>query len=146
MPTFLLVNGPNLNALGRRNPKHYGTNTLKDIEAAVAKRAKELGVKVVPFQSNHEGAILDFLQAQSAKAQGVIINAGAFTHYSYAIRDALEDTKLPIVEVHLSNIHARDPFRQHSVIAAIAVGQISGFGWRSYLLALEYLAQSVAEK
>ena len=137
---ILVINGPNLNNLGRRDPDHYGTDTLKDIEGRIQDKAVELGIDVDLFQSNHEGAIVDHLQATVETASGVVINPGALTHYGLALRDALADTRLPIVEVHLSNIHAREEFRQHSVVAATAAGQIAGLGWRGYLYALEFLA------
>ena len=141
MPTILVLNGPNLNALGRRDPAQYGTVTLAEIEQRLRQRAAELAVDLRFCQSNHEGALIDFLQANSAQAAGVIINAGALTHYGLSLRDALADTRLRVVEVHLSNIHAREEWRQRSVIAGLAVGQISGLGWRGYLYALEFLAQ-----
>ena len=142
---ILVINGPNLNMLGKRDPSHYGHDSLDAIEGRVGDRAKELGVEVTFFQSNHEGAIVDYLQASAAEADGVIINAGALTHYGLSMRDALADSRLPVVEVHLSNIHAREEFRRRSVIASIAVGQIAGLGWRGYLLALEYLVASLRE-
>jgi 3-dehydroquinate dehydratase-2 len=113
---------------------------LADIEEAVADKARELDVYVEFFQSNHEGAIVDYLQVAAEDASGIIINAGALTHYGISMRDALTDSRLPIVEIHLSNIHAREEFRHHSVISDIAVGQIAGLGWQGYLFALEYLA------
>jgi len=143
---ILLINGPNLNLLGRRQPEIYGSLTLKDIEERVTKRAQELGVEVRCFQSNSEGAIVDFLQAEAPEASGLIINAGALTHYSLALRDALEATRLPTIEVHISNIHAREEFRHHSVIADIAVGQVAGLGWRGYIAALEALVGILKEK
>ena len=142
---ILLINGPNLNALGQRQPEIYGALTLKEIEERVVRRGQELGAEVLSLQSNSEGAIVDFLQAQAAGADGVIINPGALTHYSLALRDALEATKLPIIEVHISNIYAREEFRHHSVIADIAVGQISGLGWRGYIAALEHLVALLSE-
>ena len=144
--TILLINGPNLNNLGKRDPGHYGTRTLADIEAAAAERASELGVTVLAFQSNHQGAIVDFIQEQAPGAAGVIINPGALTTVGYPVLDALIDAGLPVVEVHLSNIHAREEFRRHSVMAPFARGQVSGLGWRGYLYALEYLAQTIAEE
>lgn len=138
---ILLINGPNLNALGRRQPELYGTLTLKEIEERVAQRAQELGVEIRAFQSNHEGALVDFIQAEAERAQGIIINAGALTHYGLSLRDALEDCGLPFIEVHLSNIHAREPFRRRSVLAAIARDQISGQGWQGYIQALEALVR-----
>ena len=137
---FLVVNGPNLNWLGRRDRSVYGAKTLADIEAAVSERATELGVDVGFFQSNHEGAIVEHLQAESGGASGLILNAGALTHYGLSLRDALADSRLPVVEVHMSNIYAREEFRHHSVVAPLAVGQIAGLGWYGYVLALEFLA------
>ena len=137
---FLVVNGPNLNWLGRRARSVYGAKTLADIEAAVSERATELGVDVGFFQSNHEGAIVEHLQAESGGASGLILNAGALTHYGLSLRDALADSRLPFVEVHMSNIYAREEFRRHSVVAPLAVGQIAGLGWYGYVLALEFLA------
>ncbi len=143
---ILLVNGPNLNALGQRQPEIYGSVTLKEIEQRVARRGQELGAEVRCFQSNSEGDILNFLQAEGAAADGVIINPGALTHYSLALRDALEAAKLPIIEVHISNIYAREEFRHHSVVADIAVGQVSGLGWRGYLAALDALVGLLKEQ
>ena len=142
---ILIVNGPNLNNLGKRDAAHYGTITLAEIESRVRNRAAELGAGATFFQSNHEGAIVDAIQAEADGADGVIINAGALTHYGYSMRDALADARLPIVEVHLSNIHARDEYRRHSVIADMAVGQIAGLGWRGYLYALDFLVSLIAE-
>ena len=142
---ILLINGPNLNLLGRRQPEIYGSLSLKDIEERVGKRAAELGAEVRCFQANSEGAIIDFLQAEAAEAQGIIINAGALTHYSLALRDALEAIAKPVIEVHISNIYAREEFRHHSVIADIAVGQVSGLGWRGYLAAVDALVGMLKE-
>ncbi len=143
---ILLINGPNLNLLGQRQPEIYGSTTLQQIEDRVRKQAKELGVEISAFQSNDEGGIIDFLQKESSSADGALINAGALTHYSLALRDALEATRLPFVEVHISNIHAREEFRHHSVLAEIAVGQVSGLGWRGYLAALESLVAILKER
>ena len=132
--------------LGLRNAHHYGTKTLRQIESALAERAKSLNAEVQCFQSNHEGAIVDFIQAQRESAAGAIINAGALTQVGYSILDALLDAGVPVVEVHLSNIHAREEFRRRSVIAPFARGQIAGLGWRGYLYALDYLVSTLDEQ
>ncbi len=134
---ILVLNGINLNMFGKRDPAQYGTTTLAEIDAAVIALGQELGAVVECFQTNHEGEMCERIhRAHSEGAQAVLINAGAWTHYSYGIRDALAILKCPIFEVHMSNIHAREAFRHHSVIAEIAKGQIAGFGVDSYLLAL----------
>ena len=144
-----VINGPNLNLLGEREPGYYGTDTLASINAGLEKTAAELGTEIEFYQSNHEGAIIDRLHAARANANGgvdaIVLNAGAYTHYSYAIRDAIAAIKLPVVEVHLSNIHARDAFRETSVIAPVCIGQISGFGAYSYTLGL-YAAVNAVKK
>ena len=141
---ILLINGPNLNRLGQRDPAVYGTTTLAEIEDAFATRAKERGADVVCFQSNAEGSIIDFLQGEIPNGvDGIVINPGALTHYGLSLRDALQDVGAPIVEVHLSNIHAREEFRRRSVIAPIARGQMTGFGWRAYLWALDFLIDEI---
>jgi 3-dehydroquinate dehydratase-2 len=136
---ILLINGPNLNLLGTRQPEVYGSTTLQDIVGRVTTRASELGVEVEAFQSNTEGDIVGFIQKSGPTADGIIINAGALTHYSLAVRDAFESVQKPVVEVHISNIYAREEFRHHSVFADIAVGQITGLGWRGYIAALDSL-------
>ena len=143
---LLVINGPNLNNLGRRDASHYGVTTLAQIEAALGERASALGVDVEFFQSNYEGEIVDFIQGFTDESDGIVINAGALTHYGLSMRDALTDSRLPIVEVHLSNIHARDEFRRHSVIADIAVGQVAGLGWRGYIYALDFLTAHLGEQ
>ncbi len=137
---ILVIHGPNLNALGKRQTSVYGSMTLPEIDSRLQERARELGVEIQTFQSNHEGALVDFLQDNCAEASGIIINPGALTHYGLSLRDALADTSLPVIEVHLSNIYTREEFRHHSVVAPVARGQISGFGWRGYIAALELLA------
>ena len=144
--SILLIHGPNLNLLGTREPEVYGSHTLDDINQLLQQRAAEIGVSIRAVQSNHEGAIIDAIHDARSWADGILINPGAFTHYSYAIRDAISSAALPAVEVHLSNIHAREPFRQISVLAPVCVGQISGFGWRSYLLGLQALVESSARR
>lgn len=143
---ILVIYGPNLNLLGKRDPGHYGTRTLSDINDALARKASELKVELATLQSNSEGTLIDFIQEQTDGAAGIIINPGALTHYGLSLRDALADSDLPIIEVHLSNIHARERWRTKSVIAPIARGQISGLGWRGFLAALDLLVQLLAEK
>jgi len=138
---ILVIHGPNLNMLGKREPEVYGKATLDDINAALKETANRLGVYVEAFQSNHEGAIVDKIQEIMTSHQGLIINPGAYTHTSVAIRDALLLLSMPVVEVHLSNIYKREPFRHHSMVAGVATGQISGLGSDGYILALEYLAR-----
>ena len=145
MTLILLINGPNLNRLGQRNPDLYGSTTLADVESAISERASELGSEIAAFQSNHEGAIVDFIQQRGGDADGVIINGGALTQVGYSILDALIDSGLPVIEVHISNIHAREEFRRRSVIAPYALGQIAGLGWRGYLYALEALLTHISE-
>lgn len=135
---ILFISGPNLNNLGKRDPEQYGTQTLPDIEALVQKRAEEWQAEIRPYQSNHEGAIIDFIQQESS-AEGMIINAGALTHYGLALRDAIADFPGLVVEVHLSNIFEREDFRHTSVTAPVASGLVSGLGWRGYLAALDAL-------
>ena len=136
----LIIHGPNLNLLGKRKRELYGEKSLEEINSLLQQQAKELGVEMVAFQSNGEGALVDFIQSESPKAEGIIINPGALTHYGLSLRDALEDTNLPVIEVHLSNIYAREEWRQESVIAPIARGQFSGLGWKGYISALRALA------
>jgi len=133
---LLVLHGPNLNLLGQREPNIYGVVTLENINHLLKEEGKKQGVEVSCFQSNHEGALVDAIHQAMGKYQGIIINAGAYTHTSVALRDALAGVDLPTVEVHLSNIYRREEFRHHSYIAPMAIGQISGFGAQSYLLGL----------
>ncbi len=137
MKKFLMLHGVNHNMFGKREPKYYGTITLAEIDARLAALARELGVEVSSYQTNHEGDMCERIhRAFAEKIDGIVINAGAWTHYSYALRDALAILTVPIVEIHMSNNHVREEFRQHSVISPIAKGYIAGFGIDSYLLGL----------
>ena len=143
---ILLIHGPNLNMLGKRKQEFYGNKTLPEIESLVAKRAIDLGASVKSYQSNHEGALIDFLQLEAPLADGVIINPGALTHYGLSLRDALDDTGLPIIEVHLSDIHSREEWRRKSVIEELAATQISGLGWQGYIEAIEFLVDKLKKR
>lgn len=138
---ILVIHGPNLNLLGEREPGVYGTSGIDVLNKNIIERAGEQGLQCEIFQSNHEGAIIDKLHSARKNFDGVIINAGAYTHYSYAIRDAIAAVKIPCVEVHISNINARDEFRHNSVIAPVCVGSICGFGFGSYYLAIQALSE-----
>lgn len=140
---ILILNGPNLNLLGERDRSIYGLKSLSEIENCLVSRASELGVEVLFFQSNHEGYLIDKIQEVAGKVAGLIINPGALTHYSYTLRDALADLKIPTIEVHLSNIFAREAFRNTTVTAPVCTGLIAGFGWRSYLAALELIVSII---
>lgn len=141
MPTILVLNGPNLNLLGQRQPEVYGRTTLAEIEAMCVDTGAALGLAVACLQSNHEGALIDAIHACRGTRDGIVLNAGAYTHTSVALMDAIASAEVPVVELHLSNIHAREPFRHRSYIAPVAIGQICGFGPAGYGLALRALAQ-----
>lgn len=141
MKKVLVIHGPNLNLVGIREPDHYGTEGIADINAEILVHAEELGLDCEIFQSNHEGVIIDKLHEARTAFDGVVLNAGAYTHYSIAIRDAIAAIKIPVIEVHLSNVHAREEFRHTSVIAPVCAGGIFGFGKHSYLVALDALAR-----
>jgi 3-dehydroquinate dehydratase-2 len=141
MSTILVLNGPNLNLLGLREPEIYGNLTLDEINSRLKTLGKDLGVEVIASQSNSEGELIDHLHNAENKYSGVIFNPGGYTHTSVALRDAVAAIEVPVIEVHLSNILAREDFRHHSLIAPACAGLISGFGWRSYMLALHALVE-----
>lgn len=143
MAEFRVIHGPNLNLLGQRKPEHYGGQTLDEINAKITTFAKSKNVTVDIVQSNHEGDIIDAIQ-QSGGLTGIVLNPGGFTHSSVAIRDAVEAVAVPVIEVHLSNIHAREHFRQTSLIAPVCRGQISGLGYLGYILAIEYFIRNIS--
>ncbi len=143
---ILIIHGPNLNILGKRNKVIYGEKTLDEINELIEQHATEIDVEVAIIQANSEGDLVDFIQKETSGSDGIIINAGALTHYGLSLRDALLDTTLPVVEVHLSNIYAREEFRQRSVIASIAKGQVTGLGWRGYIAALRTLVAELRGK
>ncbi len=145
-PRVLVVHGPNLNTLGQREPELYGRTTLAEIDERLRERASALGADVACFQSNWEGGLIDFLQAEAVHSVGIAINPGGLTHSSVSLRDALAGTGKPCIEVHLSNIYAREPFRHTSLLAPICKGQITGLGWRGYLSALEWLLADYRER
>ena len=143
---LLIINGPNLNLLGKRDRSLYGSLGLDEIENKLNSEAEKLKINIEFFQSNHEGNIVDFLQSNSLNSDGSIINPGALTHYGISLRDGLLDSKLPIIEVHLSNIHSREEFRNRSVVSDISVGQIVGLGWQGYIYALNFLKYYIDTK
>jgi len=140
---ILVINGPNLNMLGKRDRTIYGEKTLPEINSLIKREGGKLKVELVFFQSNSEGTLIDFIQEESGSADGIIINPGALTHYGLSLRDALEDSSLPVIEVHISDIHAREKWRAKSVIAPVAKKQISGQGWRGYIIALQTLVAAL---
>jgi len=146
MIKILLIHGPNLNLLGKREPEHYGTMTLQDINAEMARIAAENEVELRVFQSNSEGALIDAIQDAADWASGIVINPGAYGHYSYALRDALAAVNLPVIETHMSNIHAREEFRHATVISPVVLGCITGLGLRSYECALRALIGILRER
>ena len=136
---ILVVNGPNLNNLGKRDESHYGSESFRDVITTIEKFSKELGVETIFFQSNSEGELVSFIQKEASSSDGIVINAGALTHYGLSLKDSLIDAKIPLVEVHISNIHQREKYRRTSVVESVAIGQVAGFGTSGYLYAIELL-------
>lgn len=139
----LLINGPNLNMLGQRDESLYGSMKIADIVKKIKVMSVELGVQLDYYQSNHEGGLVDHIQSSSPESDGIIINPGALTHYGLSLRDALLDAQLPVIEVHLSNIHAREEYRRMSVVTSLSVGQVAGLGWKGYIYALEAMVEYI---
>lgn len=146
MPKILVVNGPNLNLLGRREPEKYGNLSFEQLNKHLEDMADEVGLELEFFQSNHEGELIDFIHSHADQADGMVLNPGALGHYSYALRDAIAAVNLPTAEVHVTNIAAREEFRHTSVIAPVCIGQISGFGFYVYAMALSYFADYSEEE
>lgn len=146
MRHFLIINGPNLNRLGLREPDVYGSKTLTDLERELMLFAEKQGFQITCFQSNHEGDLIDAIHEADEQYDGIVLNPGAFTHYSYAIRDAIASVSLPVIEVHISNVHSREPFRHQSVTAPVTAGQIIGLGFEGYQYALLALHKQMGEK
>ena len=146
MPAILVLNGPNMNLLGTRQPEIYGTTTLQDIEELCHKTGRELGTEISFRQTNHEGALVDWIHEAKGSYDGIVLNAAAYTHTSVALRDAISSVGVPVVELHVSNIHAREPFRHHSFIAPVTIGQIAGFGAEGYALAIRALLTHIGHK
>ena len=136
---ILIINGPNLNNLGSRDSSIYGSMTLSEINDYLLRFANDIGVELSFFQSNHEGDLVDFIQQNTLSSDGILINAGAITHYGLSLKDAIVDSQLPVVETHISNINSREKFRRTSVLESVSVGQVAGFGWKSYVYALDLL-------
>lgn len=146
MRHFLIINGPNLNRLGKREPDVYGSKTLTDLEHELMLFAEKQGFQITCFQSNHEGDLIDAIHEADDQYDGIVLNPGAFTHYSYAIRDAIASVSLSVIEVHISNVHSREPFRHQSVTAPVTAGQIIGLGFEGYQYALLALHKKMGEK
>ncbi len=142
---ILVLQGPNLNMLGKRKAEHYGVETLDEIHKRMVEKADSLGVELILYQSNHEGDLVEKIHAERENAQGIVVNPAGLTGFGYSLRDAVEDSGLPAVEVHLSNIYAREEFRESSCLSSVVVGQIAGFKWRGYIAALEILAGMLKE-